>query len=199
MKIKQDINIILASTSKIRKRIMEESGLEFKSISPDFDEEKGKAENQNLPINELALFLAKGKAASVSKENPESLVIGSDQICELLGEKIDKSNNEEQAISQLKKLNGKVHFQNNALVIMKNGEVIFQKISKVELEMRKMQEDEILSYVKMDQPWGSAGSYKYESLGKHLFAKINGDYYSILGLNIQEILNFLHQEKFIRL
>jgi septum formation protein len=63
--------------------------------------------------------------------------------------------------------------------------------------MRKMTATEIESYVKIDQPWGCAGSYKYESLGKHLFEKISGDYYSVLGLAIQPLSAFLHRKKLI--
>jgi septum formation protein len=65
--------------------------------------------------------------------------------------------------------------------------------------MRKMSESEIENYVKADQPWGCAGSYKYESLGKHLFDKISGDYFSILGLAIQPLIKFFHNKKIITL
>ncbi len=65
--------------------------------------------------------------------------------------------------------------------------------------MRKLSTQEIESYVASDQPWGCAGSYKYESLGKHLFEKISGDYYSVLGLAVQPLLNFLHQKKLLKI
>ena len=65
--------------------------------------------------------------------------------------------------------------------------------------MRKLSEDEIKFYVKADEAWGSAGSYKYESLGKHLFQKTSGDYYAILGFHIQPLISFLHSKKLIQL
>ena len=65
------------------------------------------------------------------------------------------------------------------------------------MEMRKMTAKEIENYAKIDQPFGCAGSYKYESLGKHLFKKVSGDYYAVLGLAIQPLLSFLHQQKVI--
>ncbi len=64
--------------------------------------------------------------------------------------------------------------------------------------MRKITQKEIETYVKNEQSWGCAGSYQYESLGKHLFSKVDGDYYSILGLSIQPVLSFLHEKKLIK-
>lgn len=197
--IRQNIDIILASTSPVRKEIMSSSGLDFRVEAPDFDEEEAKIANPGLKIDEMAVFLAKGKALSVSKNFPDALVIGSDQICEIEGRRIDKSHDEGEAFLQLKKLSDKTHFQNNGIVICKNSEVIFEKMTRVELKMREICDEEMHRYVNIDKPWGCAGSYKYESLGKHLFAKIKGDYYSILGLNIQEILTFLHNNKYIGL
>ena len=72
-------------------------------------------------------------------------------------------------------------------------------MSRVKLKMRKISANDIQSYVNADKPWGCAGSYKYESLGKHLFEKISGDYYSILGLNLQPLLCFLHRKKYINI
>ena len=197
--LKQNTKIILASTSFIRSKILKEAKLDFEVIAPDFDEEIAKQKNLDLSIKDLAMTLARGKALSVSQKNPESLVIGADQICEVDGKKIDKSKDENEAFEQLKSMSGKKHFQNNAVVIAKNGKIIFEKFTKVELLMRKISDEEISSYINADKPWGSAGSYKYEGLGKYLFAKIKGDYYSILGLNLQEILNFLCKKKYIKI
>ncbi len=195
----QNKKIILASSSAVRKKILEEVNINFSVISPSFDEEKGKEENRHLSIKELALFLAINKALSVSKEHPEALVIGSDQICEVDEKAIDKSKNFDEACAQLKLLQGKTHYQNNAVAVLKNGKVIFKKFTKVELQLRNLSDEEIISYVNADKPWGSAGSYKYEGIAKHLFAKIKGDYYSILGLNIQDLLNFLHKKNYLKI
>ena len=82
-------------------------------------------------------------------------------------------------------------------MIKKVAKIIFRKFSRVKMAMRQMTNAEIESYVAADQPWGCAGSYKYESLGKHLFSKIAGDYYSVLGLAIQPLIAFLHSKKLI--
>ncbi len=197
--LKQNKKIILASSSSVRKQILNDVGLEFEAISPNFDEETAKKNNPHLSIKNLALFLAKGKALSISALHKNCLIIGSDQICEFENKAIDKSNNQDEAIKQLNTFNGKVHFQNNAVVVAYNNKIIFKKFSRVKLKMRKITHEQILSYVNSDQPWGCAGSYKYESLGKHIFEKINGDYYSILGLNLQPLLNFLHKRNFIKI
>jgi septum formation protein len=194
--LKQNCDLILASTSKIRKKILQEAALKFEIVAPLFDEEKAK-KNLSLPSKKLAIFLAEGKALSISKKFPDAYVIGSDQVCELDGKEISKSKNSKEAISQLKKFNGKIHFQNNAVVIVFNGKIIFRNFSRVKLKMRKISASEIENYVKAEESWGCAGSYKYESLGKHLFEKVSGDYYSVLGLAIQPLLKFLHAEKLI--
>ena len=197
--LQQNKTLILASTSVVRKQILEDAKLDFQAIAPLFDEEEGKKQNPHLTIAQLAMFLAEGKALSVSQAHKNAVVIGSDQICELDGKAIDKSKNADEAIAQLTNSSGKIHYQNNATVVAKNGKIIFRKISRVKLKMRKISAADILAYVSADKPWGCAGSYKYESLGKHLFERISGDYYSILGLNLQPLLNFLHRKKYINI
>jgi septum formation protein len=196
--VEQNCRLILASSSKIRKKILEEVALQFEVIAPFFDEDAGK-KNSKLAPQKLAMFLAQEKALSVSQKFRDAYVIGSDQVCEFLGKEISKSNNADEALKQLKKFNGKTHFQNNAVVVAFNGKIIFKNFSRVKMQMRKMLLSEIASYVKQDTPWGCAGSYKYESLGKHLFEKISGDYYSVLGLAIQPLLYFFHSKKLIKI
>ncbi len=196
MLIDYNCQIILASTSKVRKKILEEVGLKFVVVAPLYDEDLEK-KNLKLSPKKLAIFLAKEKALSVSREFVDAVVIGSDQVCEFAEKEVFKSRNAAEAIAQLKKFSGKIHFQNNAVCVAKNGKVIFQNFSRVKLQMRKISSEEIENYVKVDQSWGCAGSYKYESFGKHLFEKISGDYYSVLGLAIQPLIAFFHQKKLI--
>ena len=196
MLIDYKCKIILASTSKVRKKILDEVGLKFEVVAPLYDEDLEKKKLKLAP-KKLAIFLAKEKALSVSEKFRDAVVIGSDQVCEFEEKEISKSQNALEAIKQLKKFSGKIHFQNNAVCVALNGKIIFQSFSRVKLQMRKIDSKEIENYVKKDQPWGCAGSYKYESLGKHLFEKISGDYYSVLGLAIQPLIAFLHRKKLI--
>ena len=112
--------IILASTSFIRKKILTELNIEFQAIAPIFDEEAAKKDIKNLDIYSQVNFLAKNKALSIAQKYPNSIIIGSDQICELDGEIISKSKDKEEAIKHLQKLNGKTHIQNNAIFIYQN-------------------------------------------------------------------------------
>ncbi len=191
--IKQNFNLILASQSQIRKKILQEAGFQFSVVKPDFDEDKEK-QLVSLEPKDLALYLAKNKALSISKNNPNHYVIGSDQVCEFLGKEVFKSINLQDAITQLSSFNGSTHYQNNAIIIAKNNKVLFTNSARAKLTMRNLSKNEIKSYVEFDQSWGCAGSYKYESMGKHLFLDVEGDYFGILGLPIQPILKFFYRE-----
>ncbi|MFT6077616.1 MAG: septum formation protein [Myxococcota bacterium] len=197
MTIKQNCQIILASSSKARKQILENLGFDFQIIRPEFDEEKAKPSIKNLSISAQAMYLAKHKALSISISNPNSLSIGSDQICELSGMAIDKSKDREDAINQLKMLQGKTHIQNNAVCLYQGKKLLFKHSSKAKLTMRNLSDKEIETYVDLDQSWSCAGSYKFESFGKHLFEKVQGADNSIVGMNILPLLNFLHTQKLI--
>ena len=195
MIIAQNNKIILASSSEIRKKILLDLGFKFDSIKPDFDEENAKEKISHFSIKKQALFLAKNKALSISKKYSDALVIGSDQICQLGKLSVSKSNNKKEAIEQLKKLSGKTHYQNNAVCIYLDGKEIFSHFEKAKLKMRKLSNSEIEIYVDADKSWGCAGSYKFESLGKHLFSEVDGNYEAILGMSIQPMLSFLYQKQ----
>jgi septum formation protein len=145
------------------------------------------------------MYLAKQKALSVSISNPSALTIGSDQICELAGISIDKSKDRQDAINQLALLEGETHIQNNAVCLYQGSKLLFKNSSKAKLTVRNLSNQEIETYVDLDQSWGCAGSYKFESFGKHLFEKVQGADNSIVGMNVLPLLNFLHQNKLISL
>lgn len=199
IKIQQHCPIILASSSSARKKILLDLGLKFDVISPNFDEENAKPKIKHLSIKNQAMYLAKHKALSVSVFHPNSLVIGSDQICELEGLAIDKSTNRLDAINQIKTLQGKTHIQNNAVCLYQKNKLLFKNSSQAKLTIRNLSDQEIINYVDLDQSWGCAGSYKFESFGKHLFSKVKGADNSIIGMDIVPLLNFLHQQKLISL
>ncbi len=197
--IKQNCHIILASSSAARKKILSDLGLKFDIQTPNFDEEKAKPKIKHLTIKQQAMYLAQQKALSVSLLNPNSLVIGSDQICELEGKGIDKSKNRGDAIKQIKLLQGKTHIQNNAVCLYSGSKLVFKNSSAAKLTLRNLSDKEIANYVDLDKSWGCAGSYKFESFGKHLFSKVTGADNSIVGMNILPLINFLHQQKLISL
>jgi hypothetical protein len=106
-------HLILASTSQVRKKILTDSALDFEVIAPLYDEDNEKKNLPKMSAKKLALFLAKEKALSISAKFPKAYVIGSDQVCEFQKKEISKSKNAQEALAQLKKFNGKIHFQNN--------------------------------------------------------------------------------------
>ena len=197
MLIKQKFPIILASGSQIRKLILSNLGLEFTVIKPDFDEDAAKQSISNLGFEEQALFLAQNKALSVSVKYPDHLVIASDQICQLGSKAISKSKDKISAIKQLQELSGKTHYQNNAVCLYKAGKELISHTEKAVLKMRNLTKSEISAYVNADSSWNCAGSYKFESLGKHLFSEVTGSADCILGMAILPIINFLHQKQLI--
>lgn len=202
-----NLPVVLASSSVVRKKILTDIGISFICESPEFLEEEAKQSliieqsknNLSINIKKIALELAIGKARSLNKKYDNHLIIGSDQICEFKGNIINKSNSAEEAINQLQMMSNGMHLQHNAVVIILNNKIIFRKSTTAKMWLNQLSLEQIKLYVDIDKPWGCAGSYKYESLGKHLFKKVEGDYYSILGLAIQPVISFLHQNKFLNI
>ena len=183
--------IILASTSPIRKEMMQQSGLEFMATSPACDEDKIKAGLKHLSLPDMALELAKAKAKTISDANPQAYVIGSDQICELESKVISKSKNFEQAFDSLKLLQGKTHRQNNGTCIFYNGSLVMEHKEIASLTMKSLRDSEIEHYIHQDNPIGCAGSYKFELNGYKLFKKIEGSEECIKGFCISKVIEFL--------
>ena len=189
--------IILASTSAVRQQILQSVQLPFVAIAPSVDEDKLKKQlNITCPLK-LALELAKAKALSIAKEHPDAYIIGADQVCALGDSFLNKAKTQQEAVLQLNALSGKTHTQNNGFAVVHQHKVVFSHSAKVSLTMQKLSLASIKKYVESDNPVGCAGSYKYESLGKHLFSRVNGNYYAVLGLNIQPLINFFYTKKII--
>ncbi|NBR94915.1 MAG: septum formation protein Maf [Proteobacteria bacterium] len=189
--------IILASTSAVRQQILQSVQLPFVAVAPNVDEDKLKKQlNISCPLK-LALELAKAKALSIAKQHPDAYIIGADQVCALGDSFLNKAKTQQEAVLQLNALSGKTHTQNNGFAVVHQHKVVFSHSAKVSLTMQKLSLASIKKYVESDNPVGCAGSYKYESLGKHLFSRVNGNYYAVLGLNIQPLLNFFYTAKII--
>ena len=193
--ITPSIPIILASASKIRSKILQKTGMEFSVIISDIDEipdpkrirefdirekyacflQKNFQSKINLlNVTDMAIILASEKALNVSKTNPNSYVIGADQICNLNNNIFSKPNTMDNAIEQLKKLSGKTHKQTSGISLYFNSKLIWSDYEEAELTMYEIKEKEIIKYLKIDKPFNSCGSYKYESLGINLFSKVTG-------------------------
>ena len=185
--------IILASGSRIRRQLLEQAGLEFEVVNSYVDEDLLKKELQGKPFGEQVMKLASEKASTVSKENLEAYVIGSDNMCTVDDRIFDKPIDHEDAVSHLKSLSGKTHFQNNGISIYHLGEEIWSNFDATELVMKELSLQEIEYYLNLDKPYSACGCYHFESNGKDLFTSINGLESTVMGLAMERLIEKLNQ------
>lgn len=172
--------LILASTSKYRRELLERLRIPFTCEPPGVDESRWK--EQRLKASRLAQELATAKSQAVWQKHPDSIVIGSDQVAEISGEILDKPGSFDRAAQQLQRLAGQTHSLWTAVAIS-SPEGCQSFLDQTLLTMRPLTQDEIHRYLTADKPFDCAGSYKLESLGISLFEKIiSADQTAIIGL-----------------
>ena len=191
--------IILASGSESRKVMLEDAGINFSTVTSEVDEDALKIKIASMPFNNQVIELAKAKAAVVSSKNPGNIVIGGDQMCIFENRVFDKPGSVEKAISNLKLLSGTTHFQYSGVCIYKDGVSLWEYSEAVEMNMHDLSEEEIINYVKLENPIHAAGAYKFESLGCNLFSSVDGSSYTIRGMPLLPLLNELRNLKIIDL
>ena len=191
--------IILASGSESRKQMLEEAGIVFDVIVSETDEDLIKKKIASLPYSEQVIHLAKAKAETVSRQNPESIVIGGDQMCALSDKLLHKPGNKEKAVESLKLLSNQKHYQHSGVCIFKNNESIWEYSETVELKMHDLTDKEIINYVEMENPIHAAGAYKFESLGCNLFSYVDGSSHTVRGMPLIPLLNALRKLNIIGL
>ena len=188
-------NIILASKSKVRKKILAENGINCTVEPANIDEEAIKLNmlNQKASPEIISKSLAELKANKISIKKNEEIVLGADSVIDLNGEIISKPSNRKEALEILKKLNGKKHYLISSACISRNGSMIWHHTDKAALTMKKMSLEELSSYLKKikDEALYAYNVYQIEGEGKNLFLKIEGDKNTIMGLPITEIKNYL--------
>lgn len=184
-------SLILASGSAIRAAILKGAGLSFDVIRPDTDEDALKAEMAGASAEEVASALAKAKALSVRA--PGALVVGSDQILVHRDRQLDKPKERAEARARLLELQGEAHSLVNAVALVENGDVAFTHVGIAKLYMRRLDAAEIDRYLDAAGPGvlASVGAYQVEGLGARLFERIEGDYFSVLGLSLFPLLSAL--------
>ncbi|MGL4405256.1 MAG: Maf family nucleotide pyrophosphatase [Notoacmeibacter sp.] len=183
--------LILASNSRHRAKLLTDVGLEFSGHHPQIDERAiDQTLGQDVSPEDRAQILAQAKALAVSEEFPSALVLGCDQILALGDEIIHKAVDFEAARATLLKLSGQTHTLYSALALAKNGEIIWSFTAPVHMTMRKLNPENIGRYLALTQEsiLSSVGCYQIEGPGLQLFEKIDGDYWSIIGLPLLPLL-----------
>ena len=187
--------IILASKSKVRKEILDKNYIKCRVIPSNVDEEivKKSLLNEKASPEFISKNLAMLKANKVSQKNPDDLVLGADSVIDLNGELISKPSNRIEAMSILKKLNGKKHHLVSSVCISKNGSMIWNFTDRALLTMKDMTENELSNYLSKisDEALYAYNVYQIEGEGKSLFSDINGDENTIMGLPIKKIRDSL--------
>ena len=193
------MKIILASKSGVRKKILNNYNINFDVIVSNVDEDEVKnsllAEGAN-PL-EISKNLAEIKSIKVSTKNPDRLVLGADSVISLNNELINKPKSRDEALEILKKLNNSKHYLISSVCISKNGAMIWNHTDKSELKMKNFSDEQLIAYLNKikTETLLAYGVYQVEANGLQLFEYIKGDQNSIMGLPINEIINYIDQYK----
>ena len=187
--------IILASNSKVRKKILDENNVESEVFPSNVDEDSVKESmlKEKIDPEQISKNLAELKANKVSLKFNRNIVIGADSVIDLDGELISKPTSRLEALKILKKLNGKKHYLISSVCISRNGSMIWNYTDKAILTMKNFKEEELEKYLSKisDELLYAYNVYQIEGEGRNLFSKIEGDENTIMGLPISKIKDYL--------
>ena len=187
--------IILASKSKVRKDILDKNDIKCVVEPSNVDEDPVKESllKEQASSEIISKNLAELKANKVSMKKTDEIVLGADSVIDLEGELISKPESREEAIKILRKLNGKSHFLISSVCISKNGSMIWNYTDKAKLTMKIFSDDELKKYLSKisDETLYAYNVYQIEGVGRSLFAKIEGDEDTIMGLPVKKIKEYI--------
>lgn len=191
-----EARIILASTSKIRRRLLDAAGISYRAMRPNTDEDvlKRGLIRDGLGAEAISLALARAKALSIAA--PRDLVVGADQIMEMDGVIFDKPRSVAEAADRLVAASGRAHRLVNGVCVIRDGESVFEHQAAATLHMRAMSRLEVEDYLAAagEEVLASVGAYQVENLGGRLFERIEGDYFTVLGLSLFPLIGFLKRQ-----
>lgn len=191
--------LVLASRSDIRGKILAAAGLRFDIRPSQIDERAAEAEFGLVDAIGVACHLAHAKAAAVAATLPGRLILGADQTLASGAKRLGKPANRAEAAEQLRLLRGQTHELHSALALVRDDETIFSCLDTARLIMRDFSDRFLNDYLDLagDTAMSSVGGYQLEGIGIHLFERIEGDYFTILGLPLLPLLAFLRQNKLV--
>lgn len=200
------VPLILASGSAVRRKLLADAGLKFSVEDSQVDEDAIKAgfaegeESAERATDRLALQLAEAKALAVSARHEGALVIGADQILSCEGRRYDKPKSMAEARANLLAFRGRPHILHSGLVLVKDGGAVWNLTARATLTMREFSEAFVDAYLEEagERVMKSVGCYQLEGPGVQLFEKIEGDYFSILGLPMLPLLDELRRHGVVR-
>jgi len=190
-----DAPLILASQSKTRRMLLSAAGVPVEADPADLDERGLEAGARSESAGAIAALLAREKAATVARKHGGALTLGADQTLCLGAERLTKPQDRDAARAQLRALCGRTHELHSAIAFVQHGAVLFEHVGVARLTMRNFSERFLELYLDaVGKPvTASVGAYQLEGLGMQLFERIDGDYFTVLGLPLLEALEFLRR------
>jgi septum formation protein len=191
--------LILASQSRARHALLANAGIDFKAVPADIDEREIQQASGLSTPGDIAALLARRKALSVSSRQPGRFVVGADQTLARGARLFAKPAGRAQAAEQLRALAGGSHELHSAVAVARDGEILFEGVFIARMTMRQLGEPEIVAYLDAagEAVTTSVGAYQLEGLGVHLFERVEGDHFTILGLPLLPLLAFLRSERLL--
>jgi septum formation protein len=191
--------LVLASQSRTRQTLLANAGIEFEAVPADIDERAVQQASGCSAPGDIAALLAREKALFVSSRMPGRFVAGADQTLALRTQLFSKPAGRAQAAEQLRALSGHRHELHSAVAVARDGKILFEAMAVAGMTMRQLGEADIEAYLNEagDAVTSSVGAYQIEGLGVHLFERIEGDHFTILGLPLLPLLDFLRNARLL--
>lgn len=191
--------LVLASRSDVRGKMLAAAGLRIEIRPSQVDERAVESRAGAADAAAVARYLARAKADAVAASLPGRLILGADQTLARGNRRFSKPADRAGAIEQLRALRGRTHELNSALALVRDGTELFACVDTAKLTMRNFSDRFLENYLDMAgaAAMNSVGGYQLEGIGIHLFERVEGDYFTILGLPLLPLLGFLRQNKFI--
>jgi len=191
--------LILASQSRARQMLLANAAVDFEAVPANIDERAVQQDSGLTSPGDIAALLAREKARMVSIDKPGRFVVGADQTLSLGTKLFSKPAGRIQAAEQLSALAGRTHKLHSAVAVAREGKILFEAVSVADMTMRRLSQAQIEDYLNEagEAVTSSVGAYQLERLGIHLFEQIEGDHFTILGLPLLQLLEFLRSERLL--